>query len=149
MKALVVYDSATGNTEKIAQAIGEAIEGEVKVLRAGEVNPADLKSLDVLIVGCPTYGGRPTPVMREFLSKVSRGDISGIKVATFDTRMAAKFVKIFGFAAGRIAKSLKGKGANVIGTAEGFIVIGGKGPLKDGELERATAWAKGIVESKQ
>ncbi|TET68870.1 MAG: nitric oxide synthase, partial [Dehalococcoidia bacterium] len=41
MKALIVYDSVYGNTEKIARAIAEAItpSGEVKVLRAGEANP--------------------------------------------------------------------------------------------------------------
>lgn len=33
MKALVVYDSVYGNTEKIAKAIGGAIIGDVKVLR--------------------------------------------------------------------------------------------------------------------
>ena len=36
MKVLVVYDSAYGNTEKIARAIGSAISGDVKVLRAGK-----------------------------------------------------------------------------------------------------------------
>jgi len=51
MKALIVYDSTHGNTEKIAQAIGEAIEGEV--LRVGEVHPADLQGFDLLIVGSP------------------------------------------------------------------------------------------------
>jgi flavodoxin len=37
MRVLVVYDSAYGNTEKIAKAIAEALTGEVKVLRPGEV----------------------------------------------------------------------------------------------------------------
>jgi flavodoxin len=37
MKTLVVYDSVYGNTGIIAQAIGDAITGEVKVLRVGEV----------------------------------------------------------------------------------------------------------------
>jgi flavodoxin len=37
MKALIVYDSVYGNTEKIAKAIGNAITGEVKVLRVSEV----------------------------------------------------------------------------------------------------------------
>jgi flavodoxin len=37
MKALILYDSLYGNTEKIARAIGSAITGEVKVLRVGEL----------------------------------------------------------------------------------------------------------------
>ena len=37
MKSLIIYDSIYGNTEKIAQAIGEGLTGEVKVVRVGEV----------------------------------------------------------------------------------------------------------------
>lgn len=59
MKALIVYDSMYGNTEKIAKSIGGAITGDVKVLRISEVIPSELESLDFLIVGSPTQGGRP------------------------------------------------------------------------------------------
>ena len=59
MKALVVYDSTYGHTEKIARAIGEAIGGQV--LRVGEVSPADLKGYELLIIGSPTHGGFYTP----------------------------------------------------------------------------------------
>ena len=47
MKALVIYDSTYGNTEKIAQAIGEAIGGQA--LRVSEVNPIRL------LLQCQTY----------------------------------------------------------------------------------------------
>ena len=63
MKALVIYDLTYGNTEKIAEAIGEAIGGQV--LRVGEVNPADLKGFDLLFVGSPTHGGWYTPEIVE------------------------------------------------------------------------------------
>jgi len=145
MKALVVYDSVYGNTEKIARAIGDAIAGEVKVLRVGEANPSELESIDLLVVGAPTQGGRATPAIREFLDQVSETAVKGIKVAAFDTRISTKMVKIFGYAAGRIASSLKKKGANLIAEPEGFFVEGTKGPLKEGELERAAGWAKGIA----
>jgi hypothetical protein len=56
---------------------------------------------------------------------------------------------VFGYAAGRIANNLKKKGSTLIASPEGFFVTGGQGPLKEGELERAAAWAKGILESKQ
>ena len=52
---------------------------------------------------------------------------------------------MFGFAADAIAKYLKGKGANLVVPAEGFFVTGRKGPLKNGELERAASWAKSLV----
>ena len=56
MKAVVVYDSVYGNTEIIARAIGEALPGEVPVLRVGEVDAGDLQTLDLLIIGILRYG---------------------------------------------------------------------------------------------
>jgi flavodoxin I len=149
MKALIVYDSVYGNTEKIAKAIAEAItpSNEVKVLRAGEANPSELASTDLLIVGSPTHGGRPTPAVQDLLNKVPK--LQGINVAAFDTRIPTKLVKVFGYAAGRIARNLKGKGGTLIASPEGFFVTASKGPLKEGELERAAGWAKGILEGKK
>jgi len=149
MKALIVYDSVYGNTEKIARAIAEAItpSGEVKVLGAGEANPSELESTDLLIVGSPTHGGRPTPAIKDLLNKVPK--LQGINVAAFDTRIMTKLVRVFGYAAGRIANNLKKKGGNLIASPEGFFVTGGQGPLKEGELERAATWAKGMLESKK
>jgi len=151
MKALVVYDSVYGNTEKIARAMAEAItpSSEVKVLRAGEANPSELESIDLLIAGSPTHGGRPTPPVQDFLNKIAQQSLRGIKVAAFDTRATSKFAKIFGNAAGRIARNLERKGGNLVVAPEGFFVTGTRGPLKEGELERAAAWAKGILESKK
>jgi flavodoxin I len=151
MNALVVYDSVYGNTEKIARAIAEAITppDEARVLRAGEANPSDLASIDVFIVGSPTHGGRPAPAVQEFLNRVTGPLLEGIDVATFDTRATSKFARIFGYAAGRIAGNLKRKGGVLSASPEGFFVTGTKGPLKEGELERAAAWVKGILGSKK
>jgi len=151
MKALIVYDSVHGNTEKIARAIAEAITPscEVKVLRAGEANPSDLASVDLLIVGSPTHGGRPMPGVQDLLTKIPELSLQGINVAAFDTRLPAKLVRVFGYAAGRIAGNLKRKGGTLIASPEGFFVTGSKGPLKEGELERATGWAKEILERKK
>ena len=149
MKVLIVYDSAYGNTEKIARAIGGAIAGEVKVLRPGEVNPPDLQSLDLLIVGAPTQGGRATLAIQDFLNKLPERAVKGVSVAAFDTRFSTKLVKIFGYAAGKIAESLKRKGGNLIVPPEPFFVKGREGPLKEGELERASVWTKGLLQSKK
>jgi flavodoxin I len=148
MKTLVVYDSVYGNTEKIARAIGGAITGDVKVLQANEANPAELAGIDLLIVGAPTQGGRPTQAMQGFLKKVTENDVNGMSVASFDTRISAKWVGIFGYAAGRIGKDLKKKGGNLILPPEPFFVKGTEGPLKEGELERAAGWAKELFKVK-
>jgi len=78
VKALIVYDSLHGNTEKIARAIAAALapSADVKVLRAGEANPSELESIDLLIVGSPTQGGRPTPAIQDFLTRVSEPAMS-------------------------------------------------------------------------
>ena len=148
MKTLVLYDSLHGNTEKIARAIGDAIEGEVQVLRAGEVNPAGLTTYDLIFVGAPTHGGRASEPMRNFLDKVEASALDGIKVAAFDTRLTNRWARIFGFAAGRIAKSLQKKGGALQLSPEAFYVEGTKGPLRERELERAASWAKEVVGSK-
>jgi len=145
LKVLVVFDSTYGNTGKIAGAIGGAVTGDVKVLRAGEVNPAELNSFDLLVIGSPTYGGRPMPSISDFLHKIPGSALKGKNVAVFDTRVPSKMVKLFGFAGDRIAKNLKREGGNLLVPAEGFFVTGTKGPLKKGELERAAGWAKTLV----
>jgi len=140
MNALVVYDSTYGHTAKIAQAIGDAIGGQV--LRVGEVNPADLKGLDLLIVGSPTHGGWFTPEIKVLLEALPA--LEGANVAAFDTR-TVKWSWIFGYAAKRIARTLESKGGKLVAPPEGFFVLGIKGPLKDGELERVAGWAKGFA----
>ena len=146
MKTLIVYDSVYGNTEQIAQAIGEAIGGEVSLARAAEVDVSELKALDLLVVGAPTHGGRPSPGMRDFLDKVQAPALTGTKVAAFDTRHSSRWARILGFAAGRIAKDLRKKGGALVLPPEGFFVEGTEGPLKEGELEQAAAWAKQIIQ---
>ena len=143
MKALIVYDSAYGNTEKIAKSIGNALSGDVKVVRVNSVNLSDLESISFLIVGSPTYAGRPTPPVRNFLKKIPKSSLKDKKVAAFDTRVSAKFAKIFGYASNRISKILKAKGGIPVLSPEGFFVKGTEGPLYEGEEERATGWTKG------
>lgn len=147
MKALVIYDSVYGNTEKIAGAVGDALTGEVEVLRAGEANPSELGELDLLIVGTPTHGGRPTEPVKDFINGIAGDGLKGTSVAAFDTRMESRFARIFGYAAPRIADKLRKQGGDLRSEPEGFFVNGKEGPLRDGELERAVGWAKKIAES--
>jgi flavodoxin len=158
MKTLIVHDSVYGNTEKIARAIAAAITpaDEVAVLRAGEANPSELASIDLLIVGSPTQGGRPTPAIQDFLSKIPANALKNVWVTSFDTRFEAQaqgiglriLLRLLGYAAGRIADSLQAKGGVLATPPEGFIVEGKEGPLKQGELERASSWATGIYSAR-
>jgi flavodoxin len=156
MKTLIIYDSQYGNTEKIAQAIGNAIgqQGEVEVVRVGMVKPEWLAGVQLLVVGSPTQQFRPTATLKTLLNDIPRNGLYGIKVAAFDTRLTKAeidktpplpfFVRIYGYAAPRIANLLKKKGGELIVPAQGFYVAGMKGPLVEGELERAEKWARGL-----
>jgi flavodoxin I len=155
MKALVVYDSAFGNTEQIARAIAQGVGEGTEVVRAGSVQPGQLTGLDLLIVGSPTQKFRPLPPVSELLKAMSRGSLNGVRVAAFDTRMTqakvdavgilAFFVKIFGYAADPIAKRLVKAGGKLAAAPEGFYVEDTEGPLQAGELERATAWGRRVA----
>ena len=144
MKILILYDTKYGNTEKVARKIGDSLTGEVRVLNVHEASLADLKSIDLLIVGSPTQGGKPTPLLQEFVDNIPESLIRGVKAATFDTRISSKIVGIFGFAAGKLAGILKKKGALVI-SSEGFFVNNKNNSLKEGELERVINWAKDLL----
>jgi flavodoxin I len=147
MKTLVVYDSVYGNTESIARAIAAAIPGEAQVLRAGQVQAADWEAADLLLVGSPTHGAVPTPVVQSLLLKIGAPAREGAGAATFDTRLTWGFLERWGgFAAPKMADMLTQKGWRLVGEPGGFYVKGmKKGPLKRGEADRAAAWAKGIV----
>jgi flavodoxin len=88
MNALVVYDSQYGNTERIARAIADTLRefAQVRVVTVASTNPTELQGVDLLIVGCPTQGWRPTQTIQSFLEEVSSELIGGLAVACFDTR---------------------------------------------------------------
>jgi len=60
-KILIVYDSRTGNTEKMAMAVAEGAKKiknvEVVVKKAEETKAEDLVDADGIIMGSPTYYG--------------------------------------------------------------------------------------------
>ncbi len=159
MKALVIFDSAYGNTQQIAQAIGGVLgtPEDVKVLKVNDVNLDHLVGLELLIVGSPTQRFRPTPAISNMLNRKPQNSLEGIKVAAFDTRLTMReindtpvlafFVRISGdsaYAAKHIAGQLKKNGGRLIVPPEGFYVDGMEGPLVEGELERAVDWTKHI-----
>jgi len=152
MKAAVIYDSVYGNTEKIAQAIGAGLAGDTKVVRIGYVNASELQAFDLLIVGSPVHGGRATPAIDALLKQFPVHSLEGKRVAAFDTRFESEeqgiglriLMSVIRYAAEWIAKEMAKKGGRLVAEPEGFIVEQKEGPLKQGELERASMWAKAM-----
>jgi flavodoxin I len=157
MKALVVYDSVFGNTERIAHAIGDGLgsQADVGIVRASDVTTEQLDGLTLLVVGSPTRKFSPTRATVRLLKGIRKHGLEGVKVAAFDTRVPASevekvrilalLVRLFGYAAEPIAERLQKKGGQLVLPPEGFYVGGTEGPLLEGELERATDWAARIA----
>lgn len=72
-RVLVVYDSKTGHTEKMASAVANGakqIKGiDVITKRAGETNTHDLLVADGIIMGSPTYYGQMSARLKALIDK--------------------------------------------------------------------------------
>lgn len=156
MAIVIVYDSVFGNTAQIATAIRDALADShpVRLLAVTEAGGLDLSDVELLIVGSPTRGFRPTPAVSEFVEGLDAGKTAGRRAAAFDTRMSLDdihpaplrwVVDAGGYAADRIAGMLAHRGTTPAGAPAGFLVGGTEGPLKPGEIERAKAWAKTLI----
>ena len=152
MPALVVYDSAYGNTAQVARDIAAALpHGEAHAI--GEIDPRRLPPCDLLIVGSPTQGGQPTAALRTWLGGLPPDALENTRCAAFDTRLAAAdqgfalrlLMQAIGYAAPRIAKRLLATRGILAAEPVGFLVDGKEGPLRAGERERAARWAKALT----
>src|SRR5690606_5413790 len=117
---IIVYDSVFGNTAEVARAIGAALEGahSVRIVTVQEAKPSDLDGADLVILGSPTRGFRPTPAIQEFIGS-SGESLRGKPVAAFDTRLDPEtihpaplrwVVEVGGYAAGVLQNELNEKG---------------------------------------
>ncbi len=160
--ALVVYESLYGNTKLIAEAVGEGLARELTtdVVEVG-VAPTDPSESGLLVVGGPTHqfglsrkssrqqgaDDSDEPVIsldmgiREWIGDLKR--VSGDMAATFDTSIRKP--NLPGSAARGAAKRLKKIGYRILVPAEIFLVEGGKGPITDGELDRAREWGQTVA----
>ncbi len=157
MNILVLYDSVFGNTEKVAKTMGEVLGSmhDINVVRITDMTLEQLQGVELMIVGSPTRAFKPTKEVVDFLIKIPASGLEGMKVAAFDTRINTTdvnskllngLVRIFGYAAKPIADKLVKKGGSLVAAPEGFFVKDNEGPLKEEELERASEWAKTLLQ---
>ncbi len=151
MKAIIVYDSYFGNTNKVSEIIKENLKGDAEMINVSDLENSILKNIDLLIVGSPTRAFNATKKINDFIKNL--GDLKKLKVAVFDTRMDIKKINnkfltfmanIFGYAKEKIEKKLKKKNAEIITESEGFFVDTEKGPLSKGEEQRIKKWINEI-----
>jgi hypothetical protein len=165
MKALVVFESMFGNTERVAQAVAEGLRASMSVdvtdvIKAPAEPPADIS---LVVVGGPTeafsmsrtktradavrQGGRPGREefgIREWIEGLPPRR-SSAKLATFDTKIG-RMRRLAGSAAKGAAKAGRHHGFDLALPPENFFVRDIAGPLVDGELDRARAWGQRLGE---
>ncbi len=143
MRALVVFDSRFGNTEAVAHAIGEELATagwQSEVVEAADAAWPDCSEIDLVVFGGPTQRHGLSPAMNALLSGAHVGRCCGVSAAAFDTRYHMARI-LSGSAAEGIAARLASLGCRLMVPPESFYVAGREGPLLDGELARARAWA--------
>jgi flavodoxin len=82
MKACVLYISRTGNTKRLAEAISELLKAPIfDIAAAPEPSVAD--DFDLLVIGTPVMGLRPTPEVHSFVKRLP--ECTGKKTILFCT----------------------------------------------------------------
>jgi hypothetical protein len=72
MRAAIIYWSQTGNTEKVADAIGAGLTSagaDVVLLRLADAADLDVYAYDLLCVGFPSYHWRPPKPVQTYLNR--------------------------------------------------------------------------------
>ncbi len=153
MKGVVVYDSVFGNTGQVASVIAEELEkaGHQVVLvnlRQNRNVPVDG---DFLFVGSPTRIAKMTGKSKRFVKRLDAKAWGARPVAVFDThspypedpKEREKSLKwIEPGAAGRLTELATERGLNVRGPPLRCVVKDMKGPLAEGQLEKAREYAR-------
>ncbi len=84
---LVAYESQTGNTRKMAQAVAEgagAVQGVDVVLKSlNEVRTEELAKAHGIILGAPTRNAKVPPAMGQFLQRLKQVEVKGKLGASF------------------------------------------------------------------
>ena len=165
MYALVVFESMFGNTQRIAKAVAQGLASrmDVRVTEVGEAPGVIGGDVAMLVVGGPTHafgmsrkGTResaaqqaadkslvsPGAGIREWLATVRATHPKVTVAAAFDTRVARP--RMPGSAA-RAAHRRLGKLHFRVMAPRSFYVMGGQGPLVDGEVERARHWGEQLA----
>jgi len=154
MKAVVVYESHWGNTEAIARAIADGLGPDVSALTTDEAVGPAIDDADLIVAGAPVMVFRlptndvldrmtrdeeePRPdvshaSMRDWLAGLPRAHGFG---AAFETKLRWSP----GGATGAIEHGLEAAGYRRLASARKFVVTGGHGPLREGELDAAREW---------
>jgi flavodoxin len=136
-KALVVYDSVYGNTEKVARALAKGLEDggvDVECARVVAVKFDELSGYDLLVVGSPVHAWSVSKPTKGFLERLKSVEgLSGKKAFALDTKMSRS--RLAGSAGRKIEGKLKSLGLTIARPHASAVVKGREGPLEEGAEE--------------
>ncbi len=149
MKGTVIYDTTYGNTKKIAEIIAETIKEsgiEADLFYVKDVKKLSGKEYDFLVLGSPTKFGTMSFTVKFFLGKVKSEEWMNKPFAAFDTENPenveqSRIQNKEWSAAEKIAEKLREKKMTQLLPVLKALVLGQKGPLKEGEIERTKDYA--------
>lgn len=148
MKGMVVYDTSYGNTKTIAETIAETLKEsgvEVDLFSVKDVKKLSAKDYHFLVLGSPTRFGTMSFAIRGFLGKVKSEEWMNKSFTAFDTENPENIEKKEGSAAEKIAAKLRDKKMNHLLPVLKAVVLGAKGPLKEGEVKRTKEYARKLA----
>jgi menaquinone-dependent protoporphyrinogen IX oxidase len=153
MKGIVVYDTSYGNTKKIAETLAETLKElgiEVDLFYVKDVKKLNGEDYDFLVLGSPTKFGTMSFTIKFFLGKVKSEEWANKSFASFDTENPenveqARIQKKEWSAAEKIAEKLREKKMNQLLPVLKALVLGQKGPLVEGEIDRTKDYARELV----
>ena len=147
MKGIVVYDTSYGNTKKIAETIAETLKESGIEVDLFDVKDVKLSSKDYsfLVLGSPTKFGTMSFAIRFFLGKVKSEEWMNRPFTAFDTENPENMEKKEYSAAEKIAEKLKEKKMNQLLPVLKAAVLGQKGPLQEGEIDRTKDYARELA----
>jgi len=147
MNTLVVYFSKFGNTQKLAEVIAERLSsnGDVRTISSDNLTVEDLKNADLMVMGSPTHNMNLPKSVKPVFEKLPKRILSGTQVAAFDTSYKMSGLLNQFTASKRLIKKLRKLGGRPVLSPEIFHVMEREGPLYEGEIERAQAWAGSIL----
>jgi flavodoxin len=159
MKSVVAYYTRYGNTQRVAEAIAEVLAGagEARAVPVDELDVGELEGVALLVAGSPTHYQSLPKEVRAMLDEWPKRALRGVQVAAFDTSVETWGPLMWMTAAHRLLPKLRKLGGKKIAGPETFLVERGKSPesgerhdaLREGELERARAWAADLLERTQ
>jgi flavodoxin len=148
VNTLVVYFSKFGNTQEVAETIAAELEaaGPVRLLSADQLQPADLNSADLVVMGSPTHRMNLPQKVRPVLERLPKRALRGKRFAAFDTSYKMSPLLARFTAAKRLAQKLRRLGGKRVAPPETFHVMAREGPLHARELERARLWGRSLLD---